>query len=47
MHGFYCIAQIEYMTAGNTSLDYTNLLSPIDFQKNDKYITDKHSKRKR
>ena len=47
MRGFYCITQTEYMIAGNTSLDYTNLFSPNDFQKDDKYITDKHGKRKR
>ena len=28
MSGFYCIALIEYMLAGKTLLDYTNL--PID-----------------
>ena len=30
MCGFYCIALIEYMVAGKTLLDYTNLLSPND-----------------
>ena len=28
MCGFYCIAFIEYMIAGKTLLDYTNLFSP-------------------
>ena len=33
---FYCIAFIEYMLAGKTLLDYTNLFSPNDYKKNDK-----------
>ena len=35
---FYCIAFIEYMLAGKTLLDYTNLFSPNDNKKNDKLI---------
>ena len=35
-----CIAFIEYMLAGKTILDYTNVFSPKDYKKNDK-ITDK------
>ena len=35
---FYCIAFIEYMVAGKSFLDYTNLLSPDDYKKNDKII---------
>ena len=31
--GFYYIAFIEYMIAGKTLLDYTNLFSPNDYQK--------------
>ena len=38
MCGFYCTALIEYMLAGKTLLDYTNLLSPNDYKKNDKII---------
>ena len=38
MCGFYCIAFIEYMLAGKTLLDYTNLFSPNDYKKNDKII---------
>ena len=34
--GFYCIAFIEYMIAGKTLLDYTNLFSPNDYKKNEK-----------
>ena len=36
MCGFYCSAFIEYMLAGKTLLDYTNLFSPNDYNKNDK-----------
>ena len=36
MCGFYCMAFLEYMTVGKTLLDYTNLFSPINYQKNDK-----------
>ena len=35
---FYCIAVIEYMLAGKTSLDYTNLFSLNDYEKNDEII---------
>ena len=35
---FYCIAFIEYMLAGKTLLDYTNLFSPNEYKKNDKII---------
>ena len=38
MCGFYCTAFIEYMTAGKTLLDYTNLFSPNDTKNNDKII---------
>ena len=33
MCGFYCIAFIEYMLAGKTLLDHTNLFSQIDYKK--------------
>ena len=39
MCGFYCIAFIEYMLAGKTLLDYTNLFSLNDYKKNDKIIS--------
>ena len=49
--GFYCIAFIEYMIEGTTLVDYSNLFSPNDYQKNDKiiykYDKDKFGKRKR
>ena len=38
MCGFFCIAFIEYMLAGKTLLDYTNLFSPNDYKKNGKII---------
>ena len=47
--GFYCIAFIEYILAGKTLLDYTNLFSPNDCKKNDKiiykYFKDKYGRR--
>ena len=33
MCGFYCIVFIDYMLAGETLLDYTNLFSPNDYKK--------------
>ena len=43
------IAFIEYMLAGKTLLDYTNLFSPNDNKKNDKiihtYFKDKYDRR--
>ena len=48
MCGFYYIAFIEYMLAGKTLLDYTNLFSLNDHKKNDeliyKYFKDKYVK---
>ena len=45
---FYCIALIEYMVAGETLLDSTNLFSPNYYKKNDKiiykYFKDKYGK---
>ena len=38
MCGFYCIALIEYMLAGKSLLDYTNLFSLNQCTKNDKMI---------
>ena len=34
MCGYFCIEFINYMLKGKTLLDYTNLFSPNDFQKN-------------
>ena len=48
MCGFYCIPFIEYILAGKTLLDYTNLFFPNDYKKNDKiiykYFKDKYVK---
>ena len=48
MCGFYCITLIEYMLAGKTLLNYTNLFFPNDFKKNGKptyqYFKDKYVK---
>ena len=45
---FYCATFIEYMLAGKTLLDYTNLFSPKNYCKNDKklykYFKDKYGK---
>ena len=38
MCGFYCITFIEYMLAGESSSDYTDLFSWNDYEKNDKII---------
>ena len=47
--GFYCIVFIEYMFAGKSLLDYTNLFSPNDYKKNYKmickYFKDKYGRR--
>ena len=38
MCGLYCIAFVKYMIAGKTLLEYMNLFSPNDYEKNDKII---------
>ena len=38
MCGFYCIAFIKYMLVGKSLLDYTDMVSPNDYKKNDKII---------
>ena len=48
MREFVSITFLEYMFAGKTLLDYTNLLSLNDYKKNDeilyKYLEDKYGK---
>ena len=48
MCGFYCIAFTEYMLAGKTLLEYTNLFSSNEYKKNGKimykYFKDKYVK---
>ena len=38
MCGYFCIGFIDFMFAGKTFIDYTNLFSPYDFNKNDSII---------
>ena len=38
MCGYFCIGFIDFMLAGKKLTDYTNLLSPHDFQKRDDII---------
>ena len=38
MHGYFCIAFTDFMFAGKTLTEFTNLLSPNNFQKNDDII---------
>ena len=38
MCGYFCIEFISYILKGKTLLDYTNLFSPNDFQKNDRIV---------
>ena len=35
---YFCIGFIDFMFAGKTLTDYTNLFSPYDFDKNDQII---------
>ena len=36
--GYFCIGFIDFMLAGKKLIDFTNLLSPYDFDKNDQII---------
>ena len=38
MWGYFCVGFINFMLKGNSFLDYTNLFSPSDYEKNDKII---------
>ena len=38
MCSYFCIEFIDFMLAGKTLTDYTNLFSPYDFDKNDQII---------
>ena len=38
MCGYFCIGFIDFMLVGKTLIDYTNLFSPYDFNKNDSII---------
>ena len=35
---YFCIGFINFMLKGKSLLDYTNLFSPDDYEKNDKVI---------
>ena len=35
MCGYFCIGFIDFILVGKTLIDYTNLLSPYDFDKDD------------
>ena len=47
--GFYCVTFIDYILAVKALLDYTNLFSLNDYQKNDeiinKYFKDRYGRR--
>ena len=38
MRGYFCIEFIDFMLAGETLIDYTNLFSPYDINKNGSII---------
>ena len=38
MCGYFCIGFIDFMLKGKSFLDFTNLLSPNDYEKNDQVI---------
>ena len=38
MWGYFCIGFIDFMLAGKTLTEYTNLFSPNNFKKNDNII---------
>ena len=38
MCGYFCIEFIDFMLKGKSLLEYTNLFSPNDYEKNDKMM---------
>ena len=38
MCGYFCIIFIDFMLKGKSLVDYTNFLSPDNYEKNDKII---------
>ena len=38
MYGYFCIRCIDFMLAGKTLTEFTNLFSPNNFKKNDDII---------
>ena len=39
MGGYFCIGFIDFMLKGKSLLEYTNLLSPNEYKKNDNIIS--------
>ena len=40
MCGYFCIGYIDFMLAGKTLTEYTNIFSPDNFEENDDIILD-------
>ena len=38
MCGYFCIGFIDFMLAGKTLIEFTNLFSPNNFERNDNII---------
>ena len=38
MFGYFCIGFIDFILRGESLLEYTNLFSPNDYEKNNKII---------
>ena len=38
MFGYFCIGFIDFILGGESLLQYTNLFSPSDYEKNNKII---------
>ena len=36
--GYFCMGFIDFMLKGDSLLDYTNLFSPNEYEKNDKVV---------
>ena len=39
MCGYFCIGFVNFMLKGKSLLEYSNLFSPNDYEKNDKLIS--------
>ena len=38
IYGYFCMGFIDFMLKGESLLDYTNLFSPNDYEKNDEIL---------
>ena len=38
MYGYFCIGSVDFILKGKSLLDYTNLFSPNEYEKNHKII---------